>query len=62
MSFIYYGKQRIERRTSILYRELITEGFVRQTTRTEKNPHGLIITNYRTVKNTDLEERKKSVW
>ena len=28
MSFTYYGRQRIERRTSVLMRELVTEGFV----------------------------------
>jgi len=60
MTFIYYGKQRIERKTSILFRELITEGNLTQTTRTENNPHGLMITNYRTVQNKDLEYKTKS--
>ena len=30
MPFIYYGRQRIERRTSVLMRELVTEGFVKR--------------------------------
>ena len=59
MKFIYYGRQRIERRTSILYRELITEGNIQRTTRTEHNPHGLMIVNYRTTQNRDLEQITK---
>lgn len=62
MSFTYYGRQRIERKSSILFRELVTEGNIAQTTRTENNPHGLLITNYRTVLNKDLEYKSKSVY
>lgn len=60
MSFIYYGKQRIERRTSILFRELVTEGSIQRVPRSENNPHGLLIVNYRTVRNRDLEYKEKS--
>lgn len=60
MKFIYYGRQRIERRTSILYRALVTEGYIQRTQRTEHNPHGLMIVNYRTVENRDLETRVKN--
>ena len=62
MFFTYYGRQRIERKTSILFRELVTEGNIQHTTRTENNPHGLIITNYRTVLNKDLEYKPKSAY
>lgn len=62
MKFTYYGRQRIERRTSVLYRELITEGYIQRTRRTEHNPHGLMIVNYRTVQNRDLEQRMKTVF
>lgn len=60
MEFIYYGRQRIERRTSILYRQLITAGGLRQVPRSENNPYGFLLTNWRTLKNKDLEERTKS--
>ncbi len=60
MLFTYYGRQRIERKTSILYRELVTEGKIKKTVRTENNPHGLLITNYRTIKNRDLDYKAKS--
>jgi len=60
LTFVYYGRQRIERRTSILMRKLVTAGSLRRVPRTENNPHGLLITNWRTIVNQDLEERKKS--
>ena len=59
MHFTYYGRQRIERRTNILMRELITAGDLKRVPRTENNPHGLMITNWRTLLNKDLEQRKK---
>lgn len=60
MKFTYYGRQRIERRTSILTRELVTEGALTKVPRTENNPHGLMITNWRTVLNKDIEQKMKS--
>ena len=60
MSFIYYGRQRIERRTSVLMRELVTEGFVKRVPRTENNPHGLLIVNWRTILNKDIDQKTKS--
>ena len=59
MSFSYYGRQRIERRTSIMMRQLVTEGNIKKVPRTENNPHGLMITNWRTILNKDLESRSK---
>ena len=38
LSFEYYGIQRIERETSILKRQLVTTGKLRQIPRTENNP------------------------
>lgn len=60
MEFTYYGRQRIERRTSILMREIVTAGQLKRVPRTENNPHGLLITNWRTLLNKDIEERAKS--
>lgn len=59
MAFEYYGVQRIERETSILKRQLVTTGKLRQVPRTENNPHGLIITEWKTVLNKDLEYKAK---
>ncbi|PIQ20241.1 MAG: conjugative transposon protein TraK [Cytophagales bacterium CG18_big_fil_WC_8_21_14_2_50_42_9] len=57
--FIYYAKQRLERETSILKRLLITEGDLQDVPRTENNPHGLLIKNWKTVINKDLEHAAK---
>ena len=59
MEFTYYGRQRIERRSNILMRELVTAGQVKRVPRTENNPHGLLITNWRTLLNKDLEQKTK---
>ena len=60
MAFTYYGRQRIERRTSILMRQLITAGSLRRVPRTENNPHGFIIFGWRTLVNKDLSESQKT--
>ena len=58
--FSIYGRQRIERRSNILMRELVTAGQVKRVPRTENNPHGLLITNWRTLLNKDIEQKSKS--
>ena len=60
MAFTYYGRQRIEGRTSILVRQLITAGSLRRVPRTENNPHGFIIFGWRTLVNKDLSESQKT--
>ena len=62
MEFTYYGRQRIERRTSILMREIVTAGQLKRVPRTENNPHGLLIVNWRTLLNKDIEEKAKSAY
>ena len=62
LSFTYYGRMRIERKTSIIYRELVTAGDIIKTARTVNNPHGMTITNYRTIRNRDLEYKQKTAF
>ena len=62
MEFTYYGRQRIERRTSILMRELVTAGQLKRVPRTDNNPHGLLITNWRTLLNKDIEQKTKNAY
>ena len=62
MAFTYYGRQRIERRTNILMRQLVTAGDLKRVPRTENNPHGLLITNWRTLLNKDLEQKSKTIY
>ena len=52
--FTYYGKQLIKRRSREMKRSLITTGEIANVPRTENNPHGLMITNWRTIENKDL--------
>ena len=60
MEFTYYGRQRIERRSNILMRELVTAGQLKRVPRTDNNPHGLLIVNWRTLLNKDIEQKTKS--
>lgn len=53
--FTYYGTQNIKRRTKSIRRSLITTGDIETVPRTQNNPHRLLITHWRTLKNTDLE-------
>ena len=60
--FIYYGTQRIERETSTVKRRLVTEGRLRNIARTNNNPHGIIITNWKTLLNEDISIKPKKVF
>lgn len=53
--FNYYGTQIIKRRTRDLRRSMITTGYLESVPRSQNNPHGLMITNWRTIENKDLE-------
>lgn len=52
--FKYYGTQLIKRRSRDLRRTIITVGDIENVPRTQNNPHGLLITNWRTLENKDL--------
>jgi conjugative transposon TraK protein len=58
--FKCYAKQKIIRTTSILDRSLITEGTLRNVSRSDNNPHGFLIERWNTIENRDLkvESRK----
>ena len=59
MDFTYYGRQRIERRSSILTRELVTAGQLKRVPRTDNNPHGLLMVNWRTLLNKEIDQKNK---
>lgn len=54
-TFKYYGTQFIKRRSKDVRRLIITTGSLETTPRTENNPHGLLITGWKTLENRDLE-------
>lgn len=60
-SFIYYGKQKIVRTSNITLRNLETTGRLRNISRTDNNPHGFLMEDWRIVDNKDIETiRRKS--
>lgn len=58
--FRCYAVQNIVRATSIVHRSLITEGSLRNVSRSDNNPHGFLIERWNTIENKDLstENRK----
>ncbi|MDO6433050.1 conjugative transposon protein TraK [Flavitalea sp. BT771] len=58
-SYPYYFRcqatQRIIRPTSITTRNLMTEGWLRNCSRSDNNPHGFLIERWRTLENKDLK-------
>jgi conjugative transposon TraK protein len=59
--FNFFGKQKIVRTSNITIRKLVTSGFLRNISRTDNNPHGFLMENWRIDKNNDLETiRRKS--
>lgn len=58
--FKCFSLQNIIRTTSILKRSLITEGSLRNVSRSDNNPHGFLIERFNTIENRDLtiENRK----
>jgi conjugative transposon TraK protein len=58
--FKCYAKQKIMRSTSVLDRSLVTEGTLRNVSRSDNNPHGFLIERWVTLENRDLkvENRK----
>ncbi len=53
--FKYYGKQKIIRPNSIVTRNLITEGLLRNVARSDHNSHGFLIERWTTLENKDLK-------
>ena len=58
--FKCYATQSMIRTTSIAYRSLITEGNLRNVSRSDNNPHGFLVERWSTIENRDLgtENRK----
>jgi conjugative transposon TraK protein len=57
--FKYSGKLKIIRATTITTRSLVTEGYIRTTTASDNNPHGLLIENWKILANKDLTIEKR---
>ncbi|WP_454801357.1 conjugative transposon protein TraK [Mucilaginibacter phyllosphaerae] len=60
--FRFYGKLKIDRRSSTVIRSLITEGYLKDIPRSDNNPHGVLITNWKTLENKDLQDVEKNTF
>jgi conjugative transposon TraK protein len=57
--FKYYGKLKITRATVVVTRNLLTEGWLRNTQRSDNNPHGFLIERWSVIDNSDLKTEKR---
>lgn len=53
--FRCYAKETLIRTTSIVTRDLITEGYLRNVSRSDNDPHGFLIERWNTIENKDLK-------
>jgi len=60
--FRFYGKLKIDRRSSTVVRSLITEGYLKDIPRSKNNSHGVLITNWKTLENKDLQDVEKNTF
>ena len=57
--FRCYATERITRPSSITTRSLITEGYLRNVSRSDNNPHGFLIEKWNTIENKDLKTENR---
>jgi len=57
--FLYKGKQKIIRPTTIVTRSLITEGYLRNVSRSDNNSHGFLIERWKTLENKDIKTESR---
>lgn len=57
--FRCYATQSIVRPTSIIKRNLITEGNLRNVSRSDNNPHGFLIERWNTIENRDINSENR---
>lgn len=51
----FFGKEKIIRTSTITYRLLVTQCYLRNVTRTDNNPHGFLMENWTIRQNNDLK-------
>jgi conjugative transposon TraK protein len=57
--FRCYARQHIIRTTSVVTRQLLTEGYLRNTSRSDNNPHGFLIEKWKTLENKDINVQNR---
>lgn len=57
--FRCYATQNIIRTTTIVSRSLVTEGYLRDVSRSDNNPHGFLIERWTTIDNRDIKTENR---
>ena len=57
--FRCYGTEQIIRTTSLVTRNLVTEGWLRNVSRSDNNPHGFLIERWDIIENKDLKTENR---
>jgi conjugative transposon TraK protein len=60
--WVFHGKQKIERPSMVNIRSLVTEGYLQDLPRTVNNPHGVLITHWKTIENRDILSHEKKLF
>lgn len=58
--FRYKGEQKIIRPTTIVSRSLVTEGYLRNVSRSDNNAHGFLIERWKTLENKDINIQNRN--
>jgi conjugative transposon TraK protein len=58
--FQFFGKQMITRKSSVITRKLITEGFYEDIIRSPNNPHGVMLKNWRIINNEEISNQNRN--
>ena len=53
--FRCYARQQVIRATSVLSRQLVTEGYLRSVAGSDNNPQGFLIERWQTIENKDIQ-------
>ena len=57
--FRYTGYQKITRLSTIVTRNIVTEGYLRNVSRSDNNPHGFLLEKWRILENKDIKIEKR---
>ena len=57
--FRCYATQIIIRTTSVVSRSLLTDGYLRNVSRSDNNPHGFLIEHWTTIDNRDIKTENR---
>jgi conjugative transposon TraK protein len=57
--FRLFGTEKITRLTSITTRDLVTEGWLREVSRSDNDPHGLLIERWSVLDNRDIKIQQR---